>query len=85
MGYSPAITGVVDVGGDCRGSEADPAFGLRALIASQPEGSTFCLAPGVYRFSQPLVLKQGQKLIGTGGGKAVISGAKLVGAKAEGG
>ena len=84
VGYSPAITGVAGVGGECRGFEADPTFDLRAVIAGQPEGSTFCLAPGVYRISQPLTLKQGQKLVGTGGGKAVINGAKLVSAKKEG-
>jgi len=81
--YSPAITGFAAVAGECHGFETDSAVDLRALVASQPEGSTFCLAPGTYRVKASLVLKSGQKLIGAGGG-AVISGAKLVSATKDG-
>jgi hypothetical protein len=82
--HSPAITGFEAVDGECRGFETDPAVDLPTLVASEPEGSIFCLAPGTYRLTAPLVLKRGQKLIGAGGGEAVISGAKSVSATKEG-
>ena len=81
--YSPAISGFEAVVGACR--ETDPALDLPALVASKPEGSALCLAPGTYRLTVPLVLKRGQKLIGAGGGgQTVISGAKSVSATKEG-
>jgi hypothetical protein len=61
-----------------------PSDDLLVEVAKSPEGTTLCLAPGVYRISQALILKQGQELIGSGYGKTVISGAKTVGATKEG-
>jgi hypothetical protein len=68
----------------CEGTELAPGTDLQARISSTPENATFCLSPGTYRMTAPLVLKQGQKLIGTGGGKAIISGAKAVTATKQG-
>jgi len=70
--------------GACRGVELSPSVALRAKIAKQREGTTFCLAPGTYRLSVPIVLKRGQKLIGAGSRKTVINGAKRVSATREG-
>ena len=68
----------------CQGLELSPGVDLSTKVARRPEGTTFCLAPGVYRVSAPLVLKANQKLIGTGNGEAIISGARVVSASHEG-
>ena len=62
----------------CHGVELNPGVDLVAKVTGNPEGTTFCLDPGVYRISVPLVLRAGQELIGTGNGGTVISGAKVV-------
>ena len=88
----PAVVGMSAPGiklsqaalGACRGVKLRPSVALSAKIAKRPEGTTFCLAPGTYRISSPLVLKRGQKLIGTGRRKTFISGAKRVRATKEG-
>ena len=63
---------------------SSPGVDLVATVAAKPDGTTFCLAPGVYRIAVPLVLKTGQELIGEGNRGAVISGAKVVTASQEG-
>ena len=68
----------------CHGVELNPGVDLVAKVTGNPEGTTFCLDPGVYRISVPLVLRAGQELIGTGNGDAVISGAKVVTASKQG-
>ena len=68
----------------CRGVAVSASEDLRAITANGPAGTTFCLAPGTYRISAPLTLKEGQDLFGTGGGVAIISGAKTVTATEEG-
>ena len=80
--YSPAITVTESDAGECT-FETDPAVDLSVLAARQPDGTAFCLASGTYRVTAPLVLKSGQKLIGAGSGKAIISGAKAVAATKE--
>ena len=42
------------------------------------------LAAGTHRVTAPLVLKSGQRLIGAGSGKTIISGAKVVSATKQG-
>jgi Right handed beta helix region len=69
---------------ECRGIETNADVDLPAFVASQPIGTTFCLAAGTYRVTTPLVLKSGQKLIGAGGKKSIISGAKVVSATKQG-
>jgi hypothetical protein len=71
--------------GECQGMELEPGVDLRAQVASTPSGTTFCLEPGVYRITGPLMLKDGQKLIGTGGSRrAILSGARIVRAEQQG-
>ena len=61
-----------------------PSASLSTQVSAKPNGTTFCLASGLYRTSQAIVLKPGQKLIGTGSGQAIISGAKPVSATKQG-
>ena len=68
----------------CEGIELTPDVDLTGEVMSQPKNTALCLSPGTFRISAPLVLKQGQKLIGTGPGKAIISGAKAVSASKQG-
>jgi Right handed beta helix region len=62
----------------CRGVQLKPDVDLQAAVTNGANGTTFCLDPGVYRLSGPLVLREGQKLIGTGKRGAIISGARVV-------
>ena len=64
----------------CVGVEIAPRIDIASEVAKSQEGTTFCLAPGIYRISAPVVLKQGQKLFGGGSEKTSISGAKTVSA-----
>ena len=83
QGYTSAIDGFpADI--ECQGVEVAPTVDLGAEVADKPNGTTFCLSAGTFRISAPLVLKQGQKLIGVGDGDTVISGAKAVSATKEG-
>jgi Right handed beta helix region len=68
----------------CSGDEIAPPIDLASEVTNNPEATTFCLASGIYRISQPLTLKPGQRLIGAGVGKTIISGAKMVSATKEG-
>jgi Right handed beta helix region len=68
----------------CGGDEIAPPVDIASEVANNPEATVFCLASGVYRISQPLTLKPGQKLIGAGVERTIISGAKMVSAKKEG-
>ena len=69
---------------ECRGIQTSVDVDLPVFVASQPAGTMFCLAAGTYRVTAPLVLKGGQKLIGAGSGKTIISGAKVTSATKRG-
>jgi len=76
-----APTMPLDVGPEaCVGIEIASPTKLASEVANNPEASTFCLPSGVYRISQPLNLRHGQKLVGAGARKTIISGAKTVSA-----
>jgi hypothetical protein len=60
----------------CRGVDVRPGDDVQAALRRHPPGATFCFARGVYRISQALVPREGQRLIGQRG--AVISGARPV-------
>ena len=68
----------------CAASRSLPSIDLASEVANNPEATTFCLAPGVYRISQPLTLKHGPEADRGGSGKTIISGAKTVSATKEG-
>src|SRR2546422_413929 len=53
-----------------------PSGSLRAAVDAAPEGTTFCLQAGVYRLSQSVVPKSGDRIVGTKG--TVVSGAVLL-------
>src|SRR3954452_10252689 len=50
-----------------------PTASLVAAVGAAPEGTTFCLEPGAYRLSQPVVPKTRDSFVGTR--HTVISGA----------
>jgi parallel beta-helix repeat protein len=49
---------------------------LQAAISANPSGTTFCIATGVHRLTQPLVLKSGDILNGSQG--AILDGAQNI-------
>jgi hypothetical protein len=63
-------------GGSCAGVDVAIGSDIQSLIDAHPEGTTFCLAPGVHRIETPLAPKAGDSLIGRP--QAVLSGSKLL-------
>ena len=57
----------------CEGVSLSPGDDLQTSISGQPEGTTFCLAGGTYRLTQPLEPRNGQSFLGAEG--AVLNGA----------
>ncbi len=66
--------GVTDT--DCTGVRIDGIEELEDELAARPDGTTFCLAPGRYRVTSPLVPDDGHRLIGGRG--VVLTGAKPI-------
>jgi parallel beta-helix repeat protein len=60
----------------CSGISVSPGAAVQGLLDANPEGATFCFAPGTYRLASQLRPKRGQKLIGAPG--AVLNGSKVV-------
>jgi hypothetical protein len=65
---------------DCQGTVVRPGDDLHAVVSSAPGRTTFCLQQGVFRLSETLMLKEGQRLIGAGSGRSILSGARGVSA-----
>ena len=59
--------------GSCTGVQVSPSSNLQALVDANPQGATFCIRPGVHRFTQSVVPKSGNIFIGEPG--AILSGA----------
>lgn len=75
---SAAFGSSLDASG-CTGVPITSVANLQQSITSYGGGTTFCLAPGIYRIPTTLTLKTDQRLIGAGEpGTVVISGAKAV-------
>src|SRR4051812_25228452 len=53
-----------------------PSGSLAGAVETAPDGTTFCLQPGVYRLAQPIVPKTGDSFVGSTG--SVISGALVL-------
>ncbi|MGH2753476.1 MAG: right-handed parallel beta-helix repeat-containing protein [Actinomycetota bacterium] len=68
----------------CTGVRVDAGGDLPRAIATHPDGTSFCLGPGVHRLRSSLEPKPGQKLLGAGAGRTVISGARPVSAEKSG-
>jgi parallel beta-helix repeat protein len=60
----------------CVGVNLTSEVRLQAALEAAPEGTTFCLAAGVYRLTESLVPKRGSILWGEPG--AVLNGSRLV-------
>lgn len=56
----------------CTGVQAFPGQDLSQVSAQNPDGSTICINPGVYRLASVIVPRTGQKFIGQPG--AVLNG-----------
>ena len=63
---------------DCSGVQVRPGDDIQALLNANPEGTTFCLAPGEYRLTTALTPKNNQRIIGLGTQEARLTGAKVV-------
>lgn len=75
----PADAGTWSAGvrdSDCTGVQIDGIDELEDELAKRPDGTTFCLAPGMYRVSSPLAPDDGHRLVGGLG--VVLSGAKPI-------
>jgi parallel beta-helix repeat protein len=70
-------------GGSCTGVTLTPASDLQAAFDAASEGTTFCLAPGVYRLTQAARPKSGSVIWGMPG--AVLNGSRLESAFARSG
>lgn len=51
-------------GADCVGTAVTPTQNLTTVAASNPSGTTFCLADGTYNVSQPVVAQSNDRFIG---------------------
>ena len=60
----------------CTGVQLTPSSDPVAAVASRPERTTFCFAPGVYRITRPIVARNGDVL--NGGGGAIIDGSRPI-------
>jgi hypothetical protein len=61
---------------ECDGVAIQPGTNIQAAIDAHPDGTTFCLQPGVHRLLDGLRPKEEQRFFGEPG--AVVSGAKVV-------
>jgi hypothetical protein len=73
---APPTTAAAAAAYPCSGVSVSPGDNLQARLDANPEGATFCLAPGTYRLSSALAPKRAQKLIGAPG--AVLNGSRVV-------
>lgn len=60
----------------CQGVVVGPDTEVQSVVALHPAGTTYCFGPGLYRLTQTIVPKSGDRLIGAPG--AVLSGAKVI-------
>lgn len=61
----------------CNGVKVQPGAEIQDIVALHAPGTTYCLAPGLYRLGKTIVPKSGDKIVGAPG--AVLNGAKLIG------
>jgi parallel beta-helix repeat protein len=73
---SRAFTVSKPSGARCRGIAIRPGDDMQHAIDSHPEGSTFCIRRGIYRLTEQLHPKDGQRFVGVR--RPVISGARVL-------
>jgi endo-1,4-beta-xylanase len=59
----------------CQGVIVHPGAEIQTVVAAHPAGTTYCFDPGIYRVTQTVAPKEGDKLIGSPG--AILNGSRL--------
>jgi parallel beta-helix repeat protein len=73
---SAAASGA-EPGRDCNGAvKLSPGTEVATVVAGHQPGTTYCFAPGLYRLTQTIVPKDGDRFIGASG--TILSGAKVI-------
>jgi parallel beta-helix repeat protein len=78
----PGLTPWNYVPSSCTGVAVSPGDDLQSLIDTNPEGTTFCFSPGIYRLTDRLSARSDDVFIGlptaTGGPGADLNGSKVI-------
>src|SRR5438034_2000075 len=73
---APSVPAPAPSPSSCAGVPVSTTTDLQAAISATPNRTTFCIATGVHRLTQPLVLKSGDVLDGSQG--AILDGAQNI-------
>jgi hypothetical protein len=76
-----SVASTVSAKTTCTGTAIRPSDdrAVQRVLDARPPGTTFCFAPGTYRFTRPVNPKAGQRLVSTVRHGAVLNGAAIVG------
>lgn len=72
----PVLTTVGPMPTSCHGVTIPPGTEIQRVVGSGSAGTTYCLQPGLYRLTQPIVPKAGDSFVGQPG--TILSGAKVI-------
>ena len=81
MPIAAAVTATSAQGVDCVGVAIPVGGNIQATVNANPAGTTYCLAAGVYRLTNPVSLKTGDTLWGVGPSPTtgtMLSGSQIV-------